>query len=64
MHFTTKSRYATQLMLDLAYWENHKLRQREEISNMHHIPQKYMDQIVCSLKKTNLVAMNLPQGEL
>ena len=55
MYFTTKSRYATQIMLDLAEWENKKLRQRSEISQKHSIPPKYMDQIICDLKKSNLI---------
>jgi Rrf2 family protein len=65
MYFTTKSRYATQIMLDLANWKEKRLRQRSEVARRHNIPPKYMDQIICSLKQHNLIKTHRgPNGGL
>lgn len=52
-------------MMDLANWEDVKLRKRTRISTEQDIPLEYMDQIILRLRKNNLVlAYRGPKGGL
>lgn len=55
MRLSTKSRYGTRLMLDLAEQNSRKYVQLKEISERQGISLKYLEQIVIPLKRARLV---------
>ena len=55
MKLSTKSRYGTRLMLDLAEQSSRKFVQLKEISERQGISLKYLEQIMIPLKKAGLV---------
>jgi Rrf2 family transcriptional regulator, iron-sulfur cluster assembly transcription factor len=55
MNVTSKSRYALQIMLDLAKSEKGSLRKRSQLAEEHKISQNYMNKIIFKLKNKNLI---------
>ena len=55
MKLSTKSRYGTRLMLDLAEQNSERYVQLKEISERQGISLKYLEQIMIPLKKARLV---------
>jgi Rrf2 family transcriptional regulator, iron-sulfur cluster assembly transcription factor len=55
MKLSTKSRYGTRLMLDLAEQNSERYVQLKEISERQGISLKYLEQIMMALKKARLV---------
>lgn len=55
MKLSTKSRYGTRLLLDLAIHDTKNFVQLKEISKRQGISLKYLEQIVIPLKKARLV---------
>ena len=55
MRLSTKSRYGTRLMLDLAEQNSRRFVQLKEISERQGISLKYLEQIMIPLKKAGLV---------
>jgi Rrf2 family iron-sulfur cluster assembly transcriptional regulator len=55
MKLSTKSRYGTRLLLDLAHHERNKFVQLKEISKRQEISLKYLEQIIIPLKRARLV---------
>jgi len=55
MKLSTKSRYGTRLMLDLAEQSSRRFVQLKEISERQGISLKYLEQIMIPLKKARLV---------
>ena len=63
MRLTTKSRYGTRLMLDLALNAQNKPVRLSEISNRQGISLKYLEKLISKLKKTGFVkSMRGPYG--
>ena len=63
MRLTTKSRYGTRLMLDLALNAQNKPVRLSEISNRQSISLKYLEKLIGILKKTGFVkSMRGPYG--
>lgn len=63
MRLTTKSRYGTRLMLDLALNAQNKPVRLSEISNRQGISLKYLEKLISRLKKTGFVkSMRGPYG--
>jgi len=55
MKLSTKSRYGTRLLLDLAHHDRNKFVQLKEISKRQAISLKYLEQIVIPLKRARLL---------
>ena len=55
MKLSTKSRYGTRLLLDLAVHDTKNFVQLKEISKRQGISLKYLEQIIIPLKKARLV---------
>ena len=55
MRLTTKSRYGTRLILDLAIHAQNKPERLSEISRRQNLPLKYLEQLIRKLKKAGLV---------
>ncbi len=55
MKITTKTRYGTRLLLDLALHHEQAAVQISEISNRQNISVKYLEQLIRPLKKAGLV---------
>jgi Rrf2 family iron-sulfur cluster assembly transcriptional regulator len=55
MKLSTKSRYGTRLLLDLAIHDTKNFVQLKEISKRQGISLKYLEQIIIPLKKARLV---------
>ena len=55
MQISTKGRYALRLMLDLAVHNTGELVKIKEISARENISEKYLEQIISSLKKAGYV---------
>ena len=55
MKLSTKSRYGTRLLLDLAENDGNNFVQLKEVSNRQGISLKYLEQIIIPLKKARLV---------
>jgi Rrf2 family protein len=65
MHLTAKSRYALQILLELARSESLQKKQRAEISLRHNIPLVFMDQILAKLRRSGLIVSKRgPSGGL
>ncbi len=63
MRLTTKSRYGTRLILDLAIHAQNKPVRLSEISRKQNLPLKYLEQLIRKLKKAGLVkSMRGPYG--
>jgi Rrf2 family protein len=55
MKLSTKSRYGTRLMLDMAQHYNNEAIQLSDIARRQDISQKYLEQIIIPLKKANYI---------
>ena len=55
MQISTKGRYALRLMLDLAVHNTGELVKIKDISARENISEKYLEQIISSLKKAGYV---------
>ena len=55
MNVTSKSRYALQIMLDLAKSKKGILRKRNQLSEKHKISPNYMNKIILGLKSSGLI---------
>lgn len=55
MRLTTKSRYGTRLILDLAIHAQNKPVRLNEISRRQSLPLKYLEKLISRLKKAGLV---------
>lgn len=55
MKISTKGRYALRLMLDLALNEKEDLVRVKDIADRQQISEKYLEQIISSLKKAGMV---------
>lgn len=55
MNFTSKSRYALKILMDLAHHSDLPHVHRLDIAERHGIPSNYLDQIMLRLKKGGLV---------
>lgn len=55
MNLSTKSRYGTRLLLDLAQSDGNSFVQLKEISKRQGISLKYLEQIIIPLKRARLV---------
>ena len=55
MNLTSKSRYALKIMLYLSCYSSKGLVNRHDISSSEGIPEKYLDQILLKLRRSNLV---------
>jgi Rrf2 family protein len=55
MKLSTRSRYGTRLLLDLAHQDRSKFVQLKEISKRQGISVKYLEQIIIPLKRARLV---------
>ena len=55
MNVTSKSRYALQIMLDLAKSKKGILRKRNQLSEKHKISPNYMNKIIFKLKNKDLI---------
>lgn len=55
MRLTTKSRYGTRLILDLAVYGKDKPVPLSEVSNRQNISLKYLEQLTRKLKKSGLI---------
>ena len=55
MRLTTKSRYGTRAIFDIAYHAAGRPIQIKDISRRQEIPQRYLEQIFQKLKKANIV---------
>lgn len=61
MQISTKGRYALRLMLDLAVHNTGELVKIKDISARENISEKYLEQIISSLKKAGYVkSLQLP----
>ena len=56
MNFTSRSRYALKIMLDLAHHQDEALVRRQDIVRRQGIPSKYLDQILVKLRRAGLVS--------
>jgi len=55
MKLSTKSRYATRLMLDMAKQYNKGAIQSQDIAKHQNTSQKYLEQIIIPLKRVNYI---------
>ena len=55
MNLTSKSRYALKIMLYLSQTSSDMLVNRHDIAQSEGIPEKYLDQILLKLRRSNLV---------
>lgn len=55
MRLSTKSRYATRLLLDMAKQYKKGTVQSQDIARRQNISQKYLEQIIIPLKKANYI---------
>ncbi len=55
MNFTSRSRYALKIMLDLAHHVHEPLVRRQDIVRRQGVPSKYLDQILVKLRRESLV---------
>ncbi len=55
MNFTSRSRYALKIMLDLAHHVHEPLVRRQDIVRRQGVPSKYLDQILVKLRREGLV---------
>ncbi len=63
MQFSTRTRYAIQMMVDLAIYEQNGKVKIKDISRRHGISMKYLEQIITVLSKTGYVKGERgPQG--
>lgn len=56
MKLSTRSRYGTRLLLDLAEHGSEKFVQLKDVSKRQGISLKYLEQIVIALKKANYLS--------
>ncbi len=56
MNFTSRSRYALKIMLDLTHQSHEPLVRRQDIVRRQGVPSKYLDQILVKLRRESLVA--------
>lgn len=63
MRLSTKSRYATRLLLDMAKQYKKGAIQSQDIARRQNISQKYLEQIIIPLKKANYIkSVRGPKG--
>ena len=55
MKLSTRSRYGTRILLELARQSDHRPVQVSEISRLQEIPVKYLEQLIRTLKKAGLI---------
>ena len=55
MKLSTRSRYGTRIMMELARRDREKPIQVSEIARVQKIPVKYLEQLIRTLKKANLI---------
>ena len=55
MNFTSRSRYALKIMMDLAFYRGEPLIRRSEIAGRQGVPADYLDQIMIRLRAGGLV---------
>ena len=56
MKLSTRSRYGTRIMMELARRDREKPIQVSEIARVQKIPVKYLEQLIRTLKKADLIA--------